>query len=128
MALFDIPVVAVDECQQLAIGILQFGQQSSDEIIRLYRMQREMLWRRDKKTDGTQFTLADAQETIDKMGPSGLLAFQKHGALRDFIHTTYPGVLTEAELTPPVAYTIVDGRIVLDPNGAYPGPQHAQAN
>jgi hypothetical protein len=121
--LFNIEQPEVDELQQLADGILMKGEQVAEQIVRFYRMMKEDLWQRSALSDGTPFTLEHAQTIIDKMGPNAIIAFQKLGALGQFINTTYPGELEQAELSSPVAYTIENGRIVLDPEGVYPGPK-----
>lgn len=49
-----------------------------------------------------------------------LIASTANAALGAFINTNFPGVLAANELTPPVAYTIVFGRVVLDLAAKYP--------
>ena len=95
-------------------GILKFGNQVADDLVRLYRMGREMLW----QVPG--YKVADAQAVIDAMGAEGLKVFQKNAALGAFINTNFPGVLAANELSPPVAYTVVSGRVVLEPAAKYP--------
>jgi len=119
MSLFNLTEPVVDAHTQRAIGVLKFGEQSAEEIVRLWRMQWEMVW----AIEG--YTIADAQAVLDAMGTNALVAFAKHAALGAFISQHYPGQLTETELSSPVPYTLVEGRIVLDPNATYPGPRAA---
>lgn len=117
MALIEVAEAPVDVEQQLADGLVAFTNQVNDEILRLYRMGKEMFWNRP------DFTLANAQAVLDKLGPNALVIFGASAALGNLIHTINPGALVDGELTSPVAYTVADGRVVLDPQGVYPGPK-----
>lgn len=122
-SLFNIPEPVVNHHQQWAIGILQYGEQFAEWLVEKFRAQKEMFWNRDQ-LNGQPITIADAQKVIDEMGDNAVIAFTKHAALGQFIKSQYPGRLTDEELAAPVAYTIVDGKIILDANGIYPGPKN----
>ena len=117
MPLIEVEQPVVDIEQQLADGLIAFTNQVNDEIVRLYRMGKEMFWNRP------DFTLAQAQMVLDKLGPNALVVFRASAALGQLIATTNPSALDPAELSWTVGYTVVEGRIVLDPNGVYPGPK-----
>lgn len=118
MGILQTPEVVVDQHQQIADGLVAFTNQVSEEIVRLFRMGKEMMWNR------SDFTTADAQLVIDKLGANAIPVFQLSAALGQFIHTTYPDALQESELSSPVPYTVVNGAIVLDANAEYPGPKN----
>lgn len=116
MPLIEVTETPVDLEQQIADGLVAFTNQVNDEIVRLYRMGREMLWNRP------DFTIKNVQGVIDKWGPvNAAKIFQASAALGQLIAVTNPGVLSEEELVSPVPYTLDKGRIVLDPKAAYPG-------
>lgn len=117
MPLIEVAEAPVDAEQQLADGLVAFTNQVNDEIVRLYRMGKEMFWNRP------DFTLAQAQTVLDKLGPNALVIFGASAALGQLIHATNPGALVEGELASPVSYTVAEGRIVLNPQGVYPGPK-----
>lgn len=118
MEILQTPEITVDQHQQIADGLVAFTNQVSEEIVRLFHMGKEMMWNRP------DFTTADAQLVIDKLGANAILIFQLSAALGQFINTTYPGSLQESELTSPVPYAVVNGAIVLDENAEYPGPKN----
>lgn len=120
MPLIEVEQPVVDAEQQLADGLVVFTNQVNDEIVRLYRMGKEMFWNRP------DFTLANAQAVLDKLGPNALVIFGASAALGQLIVTTNPSALDPSELSSPVIYTVENGRIVLDPNGVYPGPKVQQ--
>lgn len=115
MPLFNLEEEQPDQAQVLAKGIIGYGNQVDQDILDRYKRGREMLWGRPQP-----FTIADAQAVIDAMGPFAIPVFQSFAALGQFINTVHPGALTEEELTTPVPYTVVNGRIVLDPEARYP--------
>lgn len=121
-SLFNIPQSEINHHQQYAIGLLMRGEQSAELLVREFIMQKEMFWNQSEIA-GHKFVLSDAQKIIDEMGSNAIVAFTKHAALGQFIKSQYPGALTDQELATPVAYTIVNGKIVLDVNGVYPGPK-----
>lgn len=126
MPLFEINEPTTPEIQNLANGVLKFGNQIAETLVRLHRQSKEMVWKRSTKEDGSPFTLADAQELIDDMGSNAPVVFQRSANLATFINANFPGVLDESELASPVPYTVEPGRvpqpIVLDPTVEYPGP------
>ena len=114
MPVFEIETPEINQHEELAKGILQFANQVGDELVRLYRMGREMMWKRP------DFTVVDAQAVIDAMGANAIPLFTLSAALGQFINLKYPGVLSSEDLDAPIAYTVVNGRIVLDPTAKYP--------
>jgi hypothetical protein len=114
MAVFEISEPEVNEHEVRGRSLLQFGNQVAEELVRLYRMGKEMLW------GVPGYTTADAQATIESMGDQALPLFVKSAALGALINSQYPGILNESELSSPVPYSIVEGAIVLDAEAEYP--------
>jgi hypothetical protein len=114
MPIFNVDKPIVNESKKLADGILAFSNKVGDAIVALYRQGKEMLWARPN------FTIADAQAVIDAMGDNAVPLFTLTVQLGIFIKNKYPSSLTDEELQSPVPYSIVNGKIVLDPTAKYP--------
>jgi hypothetical protein len=115
MPVFQITKPQPTQHEQIAEGMLEFANQVGEQLVRVYRSGKEMLWNRP------DFTAADAQAVIDAMGDHAIPLFTLSAALGEFIAEKYPGSLAADELTAPVRYTVENGRIILDSNATYPG-------
>lgn len=104
-----------DRHAAIAATIVQHGLDTFAGVVARYRSGYELLWGQ------SDFTVADAQLVLDKLGPNAVAAFQASYALGQLINALSPGTLSDAELSAPVGYTIhEDGTITLDPDGTYP--------
>ena len=104
--------------QEIADGILAYGEEIANNIVRQYRCIKEMMW------NHPGFTIEDIQLVVDKMGIDAISAFTKLGALGQFINSQYSNKLNDSELVSPLRYVISNGRIIFDKNQTYPGSQN----
>lgn len=115
--LFDDDVIASPaRPKKLASDLVQHGNDTFDIIVERYISARQRFWEQE------DFTVADAQLTLDAMGEMAAIALKANALLGTQINAIRPGTLTDDELAIPVAYTVVGDRIVLDVDGTYPGP------
>lgn len=123
MSLFDQPQITKSEA--IAAFARTAKLQAADTLsicVSRYNMQYDHVWH-----NAVCETAADAQALLDSLGPGAAAeAFQASYALGVMINTVAPGTIPAERLAPPMAYSVevTNGvpRIVLDPEGVYPGP------
>ena len=120
MSLVDYTPVEPTEAQKFAAGLAGRANQVAQQIVQIYRDNFEMLWYREG------WDVSNVQAVADEMGTAFTQLMAANGALGQLCATIYPGQVPNSELASPVEYEIVDGKIVFDENGTYPGPQSAE--
>lgn len=123
MSLFDPPQMTKSDA--LAAFARTMRLQAADTLayaIDRYNTQYDTAWH-----NAVCESIEDAQAMLDALGPGvAAQAFAASYSLGVMINEVSPGTIPAERLLPPVAYTVetVEGvpRIVLDPEGVYPGP------
>ena len=106
---------------QQAVKILESSKYLAEMLVTKYRSNNNILWGQ------REYTIADAQEVLDALGPTALTLFAQSAKLGAFLEDTLDADQrayfnwSADEVASPVAYTVENGRIVLDVNAEYPG-------